>query len=99
MSDLEKALQHARNVGLTDRDIAVVVRVEADRVRFAQESENVTLVHPELPEISVHPDTVDSYEPGGWTVKQPEPEVAEETPAEPAKKAPAKKTTSKTEEK
>jgi hypothetical protein len=92
---LDQALGYARDVGVSDRELASLIRLEADRVRFTQDTGNVTLSHPELPDISVHPDTVDAYAAGGWVRKQPElePEAAsplvdvelpEEEPAEEA---------------
>ena len=77
MDELQKALEHARACGLSDRDIAVVVRGEADRVRFQRDTENVTLVHPEVAgEISVHPDAVEQHEMSGW---QPKPQADAES--------------------
>jgi hypothetical protein len=69
--NLEQALQYARDVGLSDRQVAVVVRQEADRVRFRQDHGLVILVHPKLEgaEEAVHPDAVAQHELAGWVRK------------------------------
>jgi hypothetical protein len=69
--NLDKALEYARAVGLTDRQVAVVVKQEADRVRFRADNGQVTLTHPGLEtDIEVHPDTVTQWEQSGWTRKK-----------------------------
>lgn len=67
--DLDKALEHARAVGLSDAQIAVTVKAAADELRFRQLGGNVLMVNPALEgqEISVHPDTVEQHEAAGWT--------------------------------
>jgi hypothetical protein len=91
---LDEALDYARAVGLTDRQIAVVVQAEADRVRFLQDNGDVTLTHPDTgAEIRVAPSAVDQHELAGWVRVQPPEEAppeAETPKAEPAK-TPARK--------
>ena len=75
--NLEQALKYARDVGLSDGQIAVVVRQEADRVRFRQTTGLVTLVNPDLDdaEIDVHPDAVAQHELAGWVRPKPKKET------------------------
>jgi hypothetical protein len=77
--NLEQALDYARAVGLTDRQVAVVVRQEADRVQFKPDTGLVTLINPNLDgaEIEVHPDAVAQHELAGWVRPKPK----KETPA------------------
>ena len=77
-ADLERALQHARNVGLDDRDIAAAVRGAAEAVRAQQAAEGVTLTHPDLPgqPYTVPPELVEGYAGSGWVPAQPELEPA-----------------------
>lgn len=91
--NLEQALDYARQVGLTDRQLGVVVRLEADRVRFRQDNGDVTLTHPDLDaEIQVQPAAVAQHELAGWVRKQDAP--TEEPPAEPAQPMKPRKATS-----
>ena len=100
--NLDQALDYARAVGLTDRQIAVVVRQEADRVRFHQSNpDQVTIVHPITGgEADVHPDAADELEKSGWVRKEfaarafgDEQPPTDETPDEPAARKPRKATT------
>ena len=82
--DLDRALQHARNVGLTDRDIAAAVVRAAEELVAQQRTVGVTLTHPDLPgqPYTVPPELVEGYVGSGWQVAQPELEPeAEEPPA------------------
>jgi hypothetical protein len=97
MSELDSALDYARHFGLTDRDIASVVKAEADRRRFEPANDLVTLEYGgDVADIRVAPDAVEHWEAGGWRVK-PAPVETEpvEPPAEPAKTS---RTAKKTEE-
>ncbi len=91
---LDEAVDYARAVGLTDRQIAVVVRAEADRVRFEQDNGEVTLTHPVLgTQIRVAPDAVAQHELAGWVQEaadEPEPEPEPEAEAAPAAKKASK---------
>jgi hypothetical protein len=82
--NLEQALDYARAVGLSDREVALVVRQEADRVRFKRDTGLVTVTHPDpyIADTDVHPDSLDQLALSGWTVKKtaPEPVAAEPTP-------------------
>jgi len=92
--NLDEALDYARAVGLTDRQIAAVVQAEADRVRFEQDNGDVTLTHPELDgQIRVAPDAVPQHELAGWVRAQPPPEA--EAAPEAEAKAPTPKAKAK----
>lgn len=85
---LDQALEYARQVGLSDAQIAVSVRSLADDVRFRQLGGNVLMRNPALEgqEITVHPDTVEQYEAGGWKrvdlLADPEPAPEPVVPAD-----------------
>lgn len=67
---LDEALQYARDVGLTDRQIAVAVRAAADDARFTRDDGLVPLEHPVTGGvIRVHPYTVAQHELAGWQLK------------------------------
>lgn len=70
MDELQKALTYARDVGVSDRQIASVVKAHTDEVRFRQ-VEGVTLTHPELDgrEITVPESSVEQLALAGWLVK------------------------------
>jgi len=72
--DLDRALQHARNVGLTDRDVAAAVVRAAEELVAQQRTVGVTLTHPDLPgqPYTVPPELVEGYAGSGWVVAQPE---------------------------
>ena len=73
--DLDRALQHARNVGLDDRHIAGAVVAAANAEQERQRAEGVVvLVHPDLPgqPYTVPPESVEGYASSGWQVAQPE---------------------------
>lgn len=85
--NLDQALDYARQVGLTDRQVAATIRAEADRIRFTQDNGDVVLTHPELgTEIRVAAEAVAQHELAGWV--RPLADPPEETPAE-APTAPA----------
>src|SRR5215468_661778 len=71
--DLDRALQHARNVGLTDREIAAAVVRAAEELVALQRSVGVTLTHPDLPgqPYTVPPELVDGYADSGWRPAEP----------------------------
>src|SRR5215510_892490 len=74
MSDLDKALDHARRVGLTDREIATAVSHAAEDVVAQTRAVGVTLTHPDLPgqPYVVPPELVEGYAGSGWQPAQPE---------------------------
>jgi hypothetical protein len=84
MSDLDKALYHARGVGMDDRDIAAAVTRAAEDLVAQQRVAGVTLTHPDLPgqPYVVPPELVEGYANSGWQPAQPdlEPETEEAEP-------------------
>ena len=86
MSELDKALQYARDQGVSDRQLATLVKVHTDEVRFRQ-TDGVTLTHPDLDdrEITVPESSVEQYQKSGW-VPKPTDEPTEQ-PAEDVKAA------------
>lgn len=101
---LQDALDVARHIGLTDRDIALAVTTATEARRAeADGPEMVTMDHPNVPDrpIRVLPDAVEHHQRSGWQVRAEEPppddEAADDAaPDKPAKatKAAAKKETS-----
>jgi hypothetical protein len=81
MDELQKALEYARDQGVSDRQLAVVVKVEADRVRF-QSVEGVVMTHPDVGDYAFPGSAVDQMKQSGWALKTDEP--AEEPTEEPA---------------
>jgi len=72
MMSIEQALDYAREYGVSDRELVGLIRNAAEERRFAQESVNVTLNHPELGvEVSNPPEAVDQLTQSGWVLKQP----------------------------
>lgn len=85
------AVAVANEYGLTDREVASVVEAAVQARRDAAGAPgSVTVVHPDVGEIHVHPEAVPIYERSGWTVRAEEPPDDEPKPAK-ASKAAAKK--------
>ena len=71
--DLDEALEYARAQGVSDRQLAAVVKAAGDEVRYRRDNDNVILTHPDVDtDIEVHPDTVAQHERAGWT-RKPQP--------------------------
>ena len=68
--ELDKALEYARSVGLTDRQIAAAVNNAADTARFARDDGLAVMTHKLTGgRIRVHPDAVPQHELAGWQLK------------------------------
>ena len=79
MDELKKALAYARDQGVSDRQLAALVKVEADRVRF-QPAEGVAMTHPELDdrEIRVPESSVEQMRLSGWVPKDERTDIERE---------------------
>jgi hypothetical protein len=90
-NSLRQALDYAAHYGLSEAEIAGLVKAAADQRRFVP-TEGVTLTHPELPgqPIIAHPDAVEEYRRGRWVTEE-EAAAAKKTPAKKPEKATAEK--------
>jgi hypothetical protein len=86
MDELQKALEYARDQGVSDRQLAGLVKAHVDEVRFRVAGEGVTLTHPGLEAEAVFPESsVEQMQQAGWVLKaEEESEIAEEPAADEA---------------
>ena len=65
--DLDEALEYAKDQGVSDRQLAAVVKAAADDVRYRREDGLLSLTHKITGGvIRVHPDAVEQHKKAGW---------------------------------